>query len=196
MSEEARWLRVPLGEVASSTMGQSPPSTTVVDLALTSGVPFLQGNAEFGDVHPSPRFVCTRPARMCSAGEALISVRAPVGAMNRADQSYCIGRGLAAVAFEGLESGFGWHALVHAARSLRKVAQGSTFEAIGKTELAELLIDFPADRRAQRRIAEILDRIDDAIRSTERVIAKLEQMKQGLLHDLLSYGINENWRTP
>lgn len=44
----------------------------------------------------------------------------------------------------------------------------------------------------QRRIAEILDTLDEAIRKTEEVIAKLEQMKQGLLHDLLTRGIDEN----
>ncbi len=44
----------------------------------------------------------------------------------------------------------------------------------------------------QRRIANILDTIDRAIRNTEEVIAKLEQMKRGLLHDLLTRGIDEN----
>ena len=44
----------------------------------------------------------------------------------------------------------------------------------------------------QRRIAEILDTIDEAIRKTEQVITKLQQMKQGLLHDLLTRGIDEN----
>jgi type I restriction enzyme S subunit len=40
----------------------------------------------------------------------------------------------------------------------------------------------------QRRIAEILDTADEAIRSTKRLIAKLEQAKQGLFHDLLTHG--------
>lgn len=44
----------------------------------------------------------------------------------------------------------------------------------------------------QRRIAEILDTLDEAIRKTEQVIKKLQQMKQGLLHDLLTRGINEH----
>ncbi|MEX1363020.1 MAG: restriction endonuclease subunit S [Nannocystaceae bacterium] len=44
----------------------------------------------------------------------------------------------------------------------------------------------------QRRIAEILDTVDEAIRKTEEVIAKLQQMKQGLLHDLLTRGIDDN----
>ena len=44
----------------------------------------------------------------------------------------------------------------------------------------------------QRRIAEILDTLDEAIRRTEQIIAKLKQIKQGLLHDLLTRGIDEN----
>lgn len=44
----------------------------------------------------------------------------------------------------------------------------------------------------QRRIAEILDTIDEAIRRTERVIAKLQQMKQGLLRDLLTRGVDDH----
>lgn len=44
----------------------------------------------------------------------------------------------------------------------------------------------------QRRIAEILDTVDEAIRKTEEIIAKLKQVKQGLLHDLLTRGIDEH----
>lgn len=44
----------------------------------------------------------------------------------------------------------------------------------------------------QRRIAEIIDTIDGAIRRTEQVIRKLQQMKQGLLHDLLTCGIDNS----
>lgn len=43
----------------------------------------------------------------------------------------------------------------------------------------------------QRRIAEILDTLDETIRKTERLIAKLQQAKQGLLHDLLTRGIDD-----
>jgi len=46
----------------------------------------------------------------------------------------------------------------------------------------------------QRRIAEILDTLDDAIRKTEQVIDKLQQTKRGLLHDLLTRGIGEHGR--
>jgi type I restriction enzyme, S subunit len=44
----------------------------------------------------------------------------------------------------------------------------------------------------QRQIAAVLDTVDDAIRKTEQIIAKLKQIKQGLLHDLLTRGIDDN----
>lgn len=58
-------------------------------------------------------------------------------------------------------------------------------------ELEQTTIPLPSFDE-QTRIAAILDTLDDTIRQTEQVIAKLQQMKQGLLHDLLTRGIDEN----
>jgi len=44
----------------------------------------------------------------------------------------------------------------------------------------------------QRLIARILDTLDTQIQKTEALIAKLEKVKEGLLHDLLTRGIDEN----
>ncbi len=46
----------------------------------------------------------------------------------------------------------------------------------------------------QDRIAYVLDSIDDTIAKSEAVIAKLKQVRAGLLHDLLHYGLDENGR--
>ncbi len=44
----------------------------------------------------------------------------------------------------------------------------------------------------QRKIADVLDILDTTIRQTEAIIAKLKHVKQGLLHDLLTRGIDAN----
>ncbi len=44
----------------------------------------------------------------------------------------------------------------------------------------------------QRKIALVLDTLDTAIHETEAIIAKLKAVKQGLLHDLLTCGIDAN----
>jgi len=48
------------------------------------------------------------------------------------------------------------------------------------------------DHSEQIRIAYVLDTIDEAIDKTEALIAKLKQVRAGLLHDLLIYGLDEN----
>lgn len=76
-------------------------------------------------------------------------------------------------------------------RELARVSQGTTFEAIGKRELHNLHVYSP-DLPIAVKIAEVLDTLDAAIRGTEAVVAKLRAMKQGLLHDLLTRGIDAN----
>lgn len=41
-------------------------------------------------------------------------------------------------------------------------------------------------------MSEILDTIDEAIQKTEALIEKLKPMKEGMLHDLLARGVDEN----
>lgn len=53
-------------------------------------------------------------------------------------------------------------------------------------------IDIPSDTLEQESIANILDTLDTQIRQTEAIIAKLQRVKQGLLHDLLTRGIDAN----
>jgi len=180
-----------LSDIADFEMGQSPDSSFVNDAGI--GTPFLQGNAEFGPVSPTHRLYCLRPKKLCRPGDVLISVRAPVGALNKADRVYCIGRGLAAVRFHNVLPDYGWHLLNYWAPNLRIVAQGTTFEAIGKAELLSLrVVRLPEPE--QHRIADILDAADAAIQQTEALIAKLKQVKAGLLHDLLTRGLDAHGR--
>jgi type I restriction enzyme S subunit len=188
MSSE--YAATPLGKIAHIEMGQSPDSSTVLE-GEAVGVPFLQGNAEFGSLHPSPRFTCVAPMKMCNAGDILISVRAPVGAINIADRDYCIGRGLAAVRIDGMTSRLAAHVISAAAPALRRVAQGTTFEAINKADLSSLQVLAPTSEDRDS-LSQFLDTLDTTIRQTEAIIAKLKQVKQGLLHDLLTRGIDAN----
>lgn len=180
----------PLASIAHIEMGQSPDSSTVLE-GDHGGVPFLQGNAEFGTAYPTPRFTCTAPMKMCRAGDILMSVRAPVGAMNIADRDYCIGRGLAAIRVVGMPPTLAAHMVSTAVPALRRVAQGTTFEAISKTDLASAVVKVPPQEDREP-LWRILDTLDTTIRQTEAIIEKLKQVKQGLLHDLLTRGIDAN----
>lgn len=69
--------------------------------------------------------------------------------------------------------------------------QGSGIPHANKDEIERVKI-YKIDFNEQSKIAEILMTIDDAIEKTERIIAKYRHIKQGLLQDLLTKGIDEN----
>jgi type I restriction enzyme S subunit len=51
---------------------------------------------------------------------------------------------------------------------------------------------FPIDFKEQQKIAEILETVDRAIEKTDKIIEKYKRIKQGLMQDLLTKGIDEN----
>lgn len=182
--------RCHLGDVAHIEMGQSPDSRFVFEDPYI-GYPFLQGNAEFGVVSPSPKFGCVRPTKLVKKSDVLVSVRAPVGAVNIADRDYCIGRGLAGIRLSGIEPNLAAQLVQHQSADLRRVAQGTTFEAISKSDLQTLQLRLPPVAELPV-IAQLLDTLDTAIHQTEAIVEKLKQVKQGLLHDLLTRGVDAN----
>ena len=76
-------------------MGQSPKGDTYNEDGV--GTVFFQGRGEFGFRFPTRRLFTTDPKRMAQSNDVLMSVRAPVGDLNVAYESCCIGRGLAAI---------------------------------------------------------------------------------------------------
>ncbi|NJK62108.1 MAG: hypothetical protein HC921_04945 [Synechococcaceae cyanobacterium SM2_3_1] len=81
--------------IASLNMGQSTDSS---DYNYDGeGVPFLQGKAEFGSIYPKPLLYTQTANKFALKDDILLSVRAPVGDLNIADQEYGIGRGLCAI---------------------------------------------------------------------------------------------------
>lgn len=152
------------------------------------GLPFLQGNAEFGTKHPTPKSYCSKPLRTAEAGDILVSVRAPVGALNIAAEKCCIGRGLAAVQFPPSDKDFGWYSLQYAVQQFDRLKQGSTFEAINKNDLAGLLLPYP-ESTERHKIASILSSVDGAIEKTQAVIAQTKVLNNGLKQQLFTRGL-------
>jgi type I restriction enzyme S subunit len=72
------------------------------------------------------------------------------------------------------------------------LAEGSTQEAVNNSKIKTIRIGFPKDKTEQTQIATILSTLDRAIAATEQLIAKYQRIKTGLLHDLLTCGIDEH----
>jgi type I restriction enzyme S subunit len=174
-------------------MGQSPNSEDCnVDQI---GVPFLQGNAEFGSTHPTPKLWCTKPKKIANKGDVLLSVRAPVGALNFADQIYSIGRGLTAITSLKSALTFKVYQLSCAVDGLKILSTGSTFEAVSVSDVCNMVVLIPP-LPEQADIAAFLDRkttqIDQAVAIKEKQIALLKERKQILIQNAVTRGLDPN----
>jgi len=164
-----------LGEVCKLNMGQSPDSSSYNDTG--DGIPFFQGNADFGEVHPNIRVWCNAPTKIAHPGEILISVRAPIGAMNIADCECCIGRGLASISVDEsiCTTKYLWYDLFSKIEELNSKGTGSTFKAINKKTLEETEVQL-RDMDEQRKISETLDKITQLVSLRKQQLAKLDEL--------------------
>ena len=143
ITTEVKWPLVKLNEACSLNMGQSPDSSGYNDEG--KGLPFYQGNADFGTLTPVTRLFCNNPTKIAHAGDILLSVRAPIGAVNIANQTCCIGRGLAALtAYRDVDVKFLYYAIKSKHGEFNAKGTGSTFKAINKKALYETRIPLPA----------------------------------------------------
>lgn len=126
-------------DIANITMGQSPDGSSYNEVG--EGMLFYQGCTDFGMRFPSVRQYTTSPSRFANKGDILMSVRAPVGSINIANNDCCIGRGLSAI-----NSKLG--SIVHLYYILNDLriafdqrnAAGTTFGSITKEDLYSLPI--------------------------------------------------------
>ena len=166
---------VMLKDVCAIKMGQSPDSNSYNDTG--DGVPFFQGNADFGERYPITRKWCSAPTKMATQDDILISVRAPIGAMNYAKEDCCIGRGLAALTPDKskVSSEFIFWLLKGKNVELNSKGTGSTFKAIGRKVLEETKVPkIPLEK--QKEFSEILERIYGIIHARKEELQKLDEL--------------------
>ena len=164
-----------LKEVCNINMGQSPDSSSYNE--DEDGIPFFQGNADFGDRYPVTRVWCNKPIKIAHSGDILVSVRAPIGALNYAKEDCCIGRGLAAITPDkgkiALE--FIYWLLKGKHDELNGRGTGSTFKAISKKVLEETLVpDIDFDK--QHECATILEKAYSIIQMRKQELKEFDNL--------------------
>ena len=174
-------------------MGQSPLSDECNSDGV--GLPFLQGNAEFGFLNPIPKLYCETANKTAKPNDVLLSVRAPVGAINIANEKVGIGRGLCAVRPIKSNTKFIYYWLLKSVEELDSISTGSTFKAVNLDDVKSL--NFPIiDYLEQTTIANFLDhktaQIDDLIAKKERLIQLLEEERTAIINQAVTKGLDPN----
>jgi type I restriction enzyme S subunit len=175
------WRVSTVGEDFQVTMGQSPPGASYNEF---SGTVFYQGRTDFGFRFPTNRLFTTSPKRMAQKWDTLLSVRAPVGDINMANEECCVGRGVAAIKAEFKSYCY------YTIKSLRAKFivfenEGTVFGALSKSDLNEIEIIKPVVeiKKEFDRVAHVCD---DKIFSNSIEIQSLTQLRDTLLPKLMS----------
>lgn len=126
--------------IADIIMGQSPDSKFYNDVG--EGVPFFQGKTDYGEKYTIVKHWTTNPTKIAKANSVLMSVRAPVGPVNIANTDCCIGRGLCSIdSLKGKTNNeFLFNALKTMESDIALMGSGSTFKAISKNDILNLMI--------------------------------------------------------
>lgn len=131
-------------------------------------------------------------ANLLPANSLLITSRATLGARAVNTVPMATNQGFKSVVpFDRRFTDYLFHLTEKIKPEMVRRASGTTFLEISGSEFGDIVLPMPQADEATK-IAEVLDTLDAAIRGTEAVVAKLRAMKQGLLHDLLTRGIDAN----
>lgn len=182
------WMVGTLSDIAQIEMGQSPDGNTYNSVG--NGKPLLNGPVEFGVYHPTPIQWTSKPTKMCNQKDILFCVRgSTTGRMNIANQEYCIGRGIAAICgiLNISDTSYIKYYLDRENQFIFSLATGggSTFPNITSKDLSNLPCMYPS-LPEQHHIAEILTVTDTYIEKEQTYLNKLQQIKKGLMQDLLT----------
>ena len=153
------------------------------------GMPYLTGPEDFPYHRIQATKFVSRPDAVCEPGDILLVVKGSgTGKMIRADKQYCISRQLMAIRSAIWSNCFLEH-FIRACEEYFSSAASGLIPGISRIDILETPILIPPLPQ-QRKIARILTTLDNVITQTEALIAKYQAIKQGLMHDLFTRGVD------
>ena len=145
-------------------MGQSPAGNTYSN--VPSDFILVQGNADLKDGWVYPRIWTTQKTKTADAGDLIMSVRAPAGAMGKTAYDVVLGRGVAGI--KGNEFIFQVLSKMNDDGYWKKLSAGSTFESINSNDIKDSAIKIPSDKIEQQKIGEYFSNLDRLITLHQR----------------------------
>ena len=129
-------------------------------------------------------------AKLLPEGSVVVTTRATLGETAIAAVPLTTNQGFKSIMpNEDTDSLFAYNRIQTMKSEMVRLASGTTFLEISKADFSRIRTHRPK-RTEQIRIAAVLDTMDEAIAKTEAVIAKLWQVRTGILHDFLTRGLD------
>ena len=173
------WEQRKLGDAVQITMGQSPDGSTYSD--VPSNYILVQGNADLQNGWVSPRVWTSQMTKKADAGDLIMSVRAPAGAMGKTAYNAVIGRGVAAI--KGNEFIYQLLVKMDSDGYWKALSCGSTFESLNSENIKNADVLIP-DVDEQEKIGQYFANFDNLITLHQRQLEKLKNIKSALLEKM------------
>lgn len=175
------WEQRKLGDVVQITMGQSPDGSTYSD--KPSDYILVQGNADLQNGWVCPRIWTTQITKKADAGDLIMSVRAPAGAMGKTAYNAVIGRGVAAI--KGNEFIYQLLVKMDTDGFWKTLSCGSTFESLNSDNIKNAEVKIPTTAE-QIKIGGFFQYLDNLITLHQCELAEVEKYKKALMQLLLT----------
>ena len=150
-------------------------------------------------MNPTVRMWCTSEKRKeAEPGDILISVRAPVGAVNICNQKSIIGRGLAAIRTSSeLDGKFLYYWLKANEQKIDALGTGSTFKAITQDTLKKIEVPVPP-LGDQIRIAHLLGKAEGLIAQRKQHLQQLDDLLKSVFLEMFGDPVRneKGWEKP
>ena len=160
-------------------MGQSPDGSTYSD--EPSDYILVQGNADLQNGWVCPRIWTTQITKKADAGDLIMSVRAPAGAMGKTAYNAVIGRGVAAI--KGNEFIYQLLVKMDADGFWKILSCGSTFESLNSENIKNAEVKIPTTAE-QIKIGGYFQQLDNLITLHQREYEKLHNIKKSMLEKM------------
>ena len=175
------WEQRKLGDVVQITMGQSPDGSTYSD--EPSDYILVQGNADLQNGWVCPRIWTTQITKKADAGDLIMSVRAPAGAMGKTAYNAVIGRGVAAI--KGNEFIYQLLVKMDTDGFWKTLSCGSTFESLNSDNIKNAEVKIPTTAE-QIKIGGFFQYLDNLITLHQRKLEEMKNQKKALMQLLLT----------
>ncbi|NPV75965.1 MAG: hypothetical protein HPY59_06260 [Anaerolineae bacterium] len=140
----------------------------------------------------SKKGLSSSSAKLWPVDTVILSTGATIGEVGIAKVPLATKQGISGlVCNQRINHRFLYYKLQSLKNYLNSIAQGSTIREVRPPIIKRIEIDLPTIQE-QIGIAEVLEVVDDAIEQTEALIRKYQRIKQGLMQDLFTRGVDEN----
>ena len=197
----SKWKEVEIQEIGEIVSGGTP-STSIDKYWLDGTIPFVTpydlSRIKTAFIDKTARNITeeglkSSSANLLPAGSIIISSRAPIGYVAVGKKDFVTNQGCKSIKlFNDQHSLFHYYNFLFNVDRIKQLGEGTTFAEISKAYLEKIKINVHTDFEDQKKIASILSSVDNVIEKTQQAIAKYKCIKQGILNDLFTRGIDAN----